>query len=150
MAIHKLGDESYKNLNYDPKLWKGIPRENPSDLVGDMFPEIEKQTSLHENRSFCWFFGRIQIKGQGTVKIIYPYSAEYDEDFTVRNVDFSTFPFITLKAVPKPGWRFEVWRDAYTLEDIAFGPYLVISEFDFPGVTGFTALFRKDASNVGV
>ena len=150
MALHRLGDESYKNFQYSPKLWKGILRESPSDLVGDMFPKISKETSLHENRTFCWFFGRVQIEGQGSVEVIYPYSYISNVDFTVRNVDFSTFSYLLLKARPEPGWEFQKWCDSVTLETLTGDQDLLLSEFTYPEVTGFTAIFRKDASDVGI
>lgn len=138
MAIHKLDDESYKSLFFDPTLWKNIDTSNISDLVCNLFPAITSITSKSENQDFSWFYGRVGIEGKGKIRVVYPYAELNESNFTLRNVCFSAFSFITLKA---EGEKFKGWFDSQEnlLEE---NEYLTISEDTYQDVTGFIAKFE--------
>jgi hypothetical protein len=143
MAVHKLDDETYKHLYFDEKLWKGINVNEITELVSNLYPPIRFVTSKSENKDFTWLYGRVKIKGKGRVKVIYPYLEEHDKDFTLRNISFSVFPFLTLKAEETD--KFLGWYNSVTEEILQEEPLLTISESNYPEVTGFVAKFSKFA-----
>ena len=138
MALYRLDDESYLDYLFDPELWQGVDTSNPGDLVNNLYPPITSITSLSENNSLVWFFGRVKVKGQGTVKVVYPYSEEHSDSFVLKNVDLSTIPYILLEASPE---RFIGWFDSRTGEPFTEQLSLVISPDDYTDVTGFEARF---------
>lgn len=153
MAVHKLGDETYKTLQFDKQIWQGVNTKDIGDILSDMYPLVERVTSLSENRDLSWFYGGVAIVGLGRVQIMYPYFEDNhsEEVFLLKNICFSTFPYIYLKAIPREGWHFKDWTSAPQTEYISNQENLVVFESDYPNITGFVATFEEDdASNVGV
>lgn len=138
MAVHRLDDTTYKELFFDEKLWEGINTASIFELVNDLYPQVKAITSKSENQDFAWFYGRVGIEGKGKIKVIYPYTEEHSEAFTLKNVSFSTFPFLVLTADKE---NFTGWFDGQgnLLEDHY---WLLINEDSYPEVTGFIAKFE--------
>lgn len=153
MAVHRLGDTTYRTLQFDKQIWQGVDTGDIGEILSDMYPPVQKETSLSENRDLSWFYGGIAIVGLGRVMVMYPYFEDNhsEEIFLLKNVCFSTFPYIYLKAIPRVGWHFKGWSSAPGSVHISSQEDLVIFEPDYPDITGFVATFEEDdASNVGV
>jgi len=142
MAIHTLGSERYKDLYYDPDLYENIDTENIGELIPELYPKVKRVTSLSENNSFSWLWGRIKITGKGTVKINYPFSEEHTSDFTLKSVDLSTVPYIILEA--KTSGRFIGWYSLTPsgLDYISNESFLILNKYNFLDITGFEAHFN--------
>lgn len=150
MAVHKLGSNEYRDLTFDPNLWKGVHVDSIADLVHDFFPEINSVTSLSQNKAFSWFFGKVKVEGEGEVKVKYPYLDSSMDILTIRNVDFSSFPFINLKAESLEGWVFKGWYDSVTGDELGDSPTLMLLEDSYPAVTGFVAKFVENEDRLGI
>ena len=138
MAIHKLDDNAYLHLDFNSSLWEGVNTKNLLELVNDLLPPIKKITTLAENDTLEWLWGRVQIQGKGRVSVMYPYSEEHTENFQLRNVDFSTYPFVTLIA---DQGDFQGWFDSCTEELLSDREMIVLAPGKFEKVTGFQARF---------
>lgn len=152
MAVHRLDDEKYKYLQFEPSIWKGIDTSDIGSILGNMFPKITRVTSLCENEDLSWFYGGVGVLGGGSVHVLYPYTEQHntEESFLIQNVCFSVFPYILLKAFPREGWKFKEWMSATNKECLGTQEDFVIYETDFLEVTSFVAVFEEDASNVGI
>lgn len=139
MALYKLDSIDYLNFDYDSELWQGIDIQNPGELVNDILPPIKSITTYAENDSFEWFFGRVKIVGKGKVAVTYPYFEEHDKSFTIRNVDLSTYPWITIQAQDE---GFEGWYDSCSEELLSESSLLLINLENFRNVTGFEVRFN--------
>ena len=150
MAVHKLGSLDYRGYQFNEDLWEGVNTSRISDLVSDFYPEINGVTSLSQNKAFAWFFGRVKVVGEGEVRVLYPYSESSLDTLTIKNVDFSSYPYILLEAKALEGWRFLGWYDS--VENIRLGEDTRFMIFDsyYPKVTGFIAKFVKDEDNLGI
>lgn len=138
MAIHKLDGKEYLQLDFNPSLWEGINTNNLLELVNNLVPPITKITTLSENDTLEWLWGRVQILGKGRVSVMYPYVEEHTEDFQLKNVDLSTYPFVTLIA---DQGDFQGWFDSCTEELLSDREMLVLASGKFEKVTGFQARF---------
>ena len=73
MAVHRLGDTTYKTLQFDKQIWQGVDTGDIGEILSDMYPPVQKETSLSENRDLSWFYGGVAIIGLGRVMVMYPY-----------------------------------------------------------------------------
>lgn len=139
MAFYKLDSTNYLDLDYDSELWQGVNVQNPGELVNEIVPSIKSITTYAENDSFEWFFGRVKIVGKGKVKVIYPYTEEHEESFTVKNIDLTAYPWIGIEAQEE---GFLGWYDSCTGELLAENSLLLITLGKFENVTGFEVRFK--------
>lgn len=148
MAVHKLGDETYKTLPFHPQLWMKVNTQDIGDILDDMYPPIERMTSLSENVDLSWFYGSVGVVGMGRVRVLYPYEDDTSNGciFRLKNVDFSVFPFIHLQAIPYPEWQFVGWKSSEK-EMLSSEPDLIIYEKDYLDITGFLAVFQENTKN---
>lgn len=133
MGTYHLDDPKYSSLKFRKDLWKGVAP------LGDPFPILTRISSKSENQDFAWVFGMVCIEGQGKVKVLYPYLEEHEENFPLKNVCYSYYPFVRLQA---EGDNFEGWFDGEgnLLEK---NEDLVISEYDYTEISEFIARFAK-------
>lgn len=132
MGTYHLDDSNYSSLKFRKDLWKG---ENP---LGDPFPVLGRISSKSENQDFAWVFGKVCFEGSGKVKVLYPYVEEHTEDFLLKNVCYSYYPFVRLQA---EGENFEGWFDG-DMNLLEKNRDLVISEFDYTDVSEFIVMFN--------
>lgn len=151
MAVHTLGSDLYKTLTFVEDLWHGIDTSKISNLVNDFYPPISRVTSKSENKAFAWLYGRIKVEGPGGIAVMYPYR-EYSQDIlTLKNISFSQYPFISIKAYPDGSEiKFEGWFNAYGEKLLCEDPILVLSKGRWPEVTGFIAKFSENESDLGI
>lgn len=150
MAIHRLGSLDYRNLQFNKGIWN-VNTSRIGDLVNNFFPEVKSVTSLSENKAFKWFFGVVAVEGEGEVQVVYPYTDSSRDVLLLRNVDFSSFPYIYLKAVPQEGWEFEGWYDSVDpKKNLSLQPSLTLTEETYPDVTGFLARFVHNEDRLGI
>lgn len=141
MAVHTLGSTSFLDLQYDSELYRGINTRNPSELISNIFPPVKSLTSKSENRIFKWLFGKVNIEGKGKVQVTYPYLEEHTTCFSLKNVDLSTVPYVTLKASAEEGWKFKGWYCSTTGKFLSRAETLTLDEENYLTVTGFVAIF---------
>lgn len=150
MAIHKLGSLHYRDLEYNKDLWKSEDTTNIGYLVNQLDPPVVRVTSLSENKAFAWFFGKVQVEGEGEVRVKYPYKDSSRDLLKLRNVNFSSYPYLLLTAEAEKGWCFKGWYDSVTRELLYSNPSLMLSENFYPDVTGFVLKFEKDEDYLGI
>lgn len=139
MAIYTLGSESYKKLEYPEEIWKS--RIDISYLLSDLWPVLDRVSSKFENELYCWFFGKIVVSGQGTVRVVYPYSSNVESSIlTPRNINLAEIPY--LKIVAKGTGTFQGWFDEHG-NKLQGEPDLFLSQWSFPEVTTFYARFEE-------
>lgn len=150
MAVHTLGSTAFKNLKFSEDLWKDIDTSRIRNLVNNFYPEISRVTSKSENLAFAWLYGRVQVKGKGTVKVTYPYVESSNKVLTFRNVSFSQYPYVILKAeIPKSS-KFKGWKDSVTGKVLSEETTILISKDSYPESTGFIAEFEDYDNSLGV
>lgn len=136
MALYRLGDETYKQLEYPEVVWG--TKLGISYLLPDLWPKLDRVSSKSENRLYCWFYGKAATQGKGSVRVLYPYESEpRSQILTIRNVNLAEIPYILLEACEGRfvGWLSE--RD----EILSRSRFLKISQYNFLDVTTFYAKF---------
>ena len=150
MAVHTLGSTAFKDLKFSEDLWKDIDTTRIRNLVNNFYPEISRVTSKSENSAFAWLYGRVLVKGKGTVKVTYPYVESSNKVLTFRNVSFSQYPYVILKAETSKSSRFKGWKDSVTGQVLSEETTILISKDSYPESTGFIAEFEDYDNSLGV
>lgn len=150
MAVHTLGSIAFKNLKFSEDLWKDIDTSRIRNLVNNFYPEISRVTSKSENLAFAWLYGRVLVKGKGTVKVTYPYVESSNKVLTFRNVSFSQYPYVILKAEISKSSKFKGWKDSVTGKVLSEETTILISKDSYPESTGFIAEFEDYDNSLGV
>lgn len=150
MAIHKLGSELFRNLKFNDYLWHSEDVSKIGSIVHDLFPSLRRVTSKSENRAFAWLYGKIQVEGEGIVQVIYPYTDSSRDVLTLRNVDFSVYPWVSLYAKAEDKWIFKGWYDSVTMQLVEEQPNLLLTEDTYTENTGFVAMFEENEDSLGI
>lgn len=149
MAVHTLGSLEYKSLKFSENLWKGIDTSSVDNFVYDFYPAISRVTSKSENKAFAWLYGKIQVEGYGYVEVTYPYVDASDEILTLRNVSFSQFPYVLVKARGIETSNFKCWKDSVTGQVISEEMSILLTKDFYPESTGFVAEFEDNGDDLG-
>lgn len=148
MAVHILGSQDYRKLDYSEDLYPGIPRIN--NLVHNFYPAVSRVTSKSENKAFAWLFGKVKVEGAGFVTVIYPYEESSSDVLEFRNVSFSQYPYLLLVAQEHEGYKFTGWKNIVSGKLLSSDRHLVLSKYNYTDVTGFLADFEENEDDLGI
>lgn len=141
MAVHRLGSLEFKQQMYDSSLWK--ESSSIGSIVYDFLPPVDRVTSKSENTAFTWLYGKFQVVGNGEVQVRYPYTDSSRDVLTLRNVSFSSFPFVTIQAVSDEGWEFNGWWDSCRSKLLSKKPVEIISQNKWLDITSIEVRFEN-------
>ena len=140
-----MSSKKIEDFYYGDDAWQDYEKGNQAYCMVDLYPVEFSRILASDRNAISWFLGRaVGEKGKGAVKTIYPYvSEETDEVLKIWNVNFTIFPFLTLRAVPLKFSRFAGW---FTEKDgkgqlLSFERNLAIGPDDWPDQTTFFAHF---------
>lgn len=136
MAIFKLGDTTWKHLEFPEEIWGKRP-EVVEDFISEMIPEVTKVTSRSENRDFRWFYGRFVVES-GSLWMTWPESFEISGK--IPNYCLAYYPFLRIEA--RGAGKFLGWFDYIAGEKLEENRELIISDKDYETTTTFLAKFE--------
>lgn len=142
MAIYRLGEKTYSELEYDQEIWKGRGG-SIAYMLSELYPGATKTTEI-DRKKLRWLYGMVVGGGRkGTVQVMYPYQTESVRGaLKLKNVEISLIPYTVVRAEPETGYKFLGWKGNVGGDFLLTEKELILTEGLYENITTFYAVFE--------